>query len=311
MENEFVRWLTNVETADALELPDGSIGIGDDAALLPGVDRGIVVTTDLLADGLHFELPKHGAWLAGRKSLAVNLSDLAAMACTPMAVVVSLLLPRDNDVAQIARGCMQGIYELAGLFKTKVVGGDTNVGGDRLVISVTAIGTPTDRGPLRRNSAQVGDIILVTGPLGGSILGHHLHFQPRVHEALRLHRDYDLHAGMDISDGLAMDLGRMTESSGVGAELWLDQIPVSEAAVQLSVETGRSALEHALGDGEDFELLFTVPEAEARRILQNSPLDEPVFQVGRIIEGSGLLGVDAKGSHAPLQPSGFQHGVER
>src|SRR5207244_13065635 len=130
-------------------------------------------------------------------------------------------------------------------------GGDVNVWEHPLCGSVTVLGQPTAKGPLRRSGARVGDWILVTGSLGGSILGHHLDFEPRLAEALLLHERYLLHAGMDLSDGLALDLSRLADESGVGAVLRLTDIPVSPAAEQLSrqLDDGVTPLDHALGDG--------------------------------------------------------------
>ncbi|MEZ6116954.1 MAG: thiamine-phosphate kinase [Pirellulaceae bacterium] len=309
MENEFIGWLrSELVTTSAKDSPV-SVSIGDDAAVLRPLPNGMVVTTDLLSDGLHFELDRHGAFLAGRKSLAVNLSDIAAMACRPAGAVVSLLLPK-IDAKAIAIECMRGIQALASEFACPIIGGDTNVGGQQLVISVTAFGIPlSDRAPLLRSTARAGDWILVTGPLGGSILGHHLNFVPRVREAETLHSRFQLTAGMDISDGLALDLSRLAEASGVGAELWLENVPISDDANLLSQRSGKPALQHALGDGEDFELLLTASPSDAEQIMRTQPLDSPIYHVGMMFAESGLFAVDANGIRRNLAPTGFQHGA--
>src|SRR5262249_30794119 len=150
-------------------------------------------------------------------------------------------------------------------FQVAIVGGDTNSWDGKLVISVTLLGESTGRGPVTRSGARPGDWLLVTGALGGSILGKHLDFTPRVHEAIALNATADLHAMIDISDGLAADVNHLCEESRCGAVLWGDRIPISDAGKRMA--DGRSPLEHALGDGEDFELAFATSRAEAERLI--------------------------------------------
>jgi thiamine-monophosphate kinase len=228
------------------------------------------------------------------------------MAAQPLAAVVSLLLPRRAHL-EMARQLYEGMIPLAAEFGLAIAGGDTNTWDGPLVINVAALGELTPRGPLRRGGAQVGDVILVTGELGGSILGHHLQFQPRVREAIRLQSEYRLHAGMDISDGLALDLSRLVAESRVGAAVELDSVPISTAARQLSQTSGRPALQHALGDGEDFELLLTVPPDEARRLLCDQPLAVHLTQIGAIVPEAGLWQIDAQGRRQPLPATGYWH----
>ncbi len=224
----------------------------------------------------------------------------------PRLAFVSIAWPHDRDPLE-ARELYRGLLDLAKQFGVELGGGDTNRWHGKLVISVTAIGQGTSRGVLRRGTAKVGDAILVTGPLGGSILGHHFDFEPRVSLALDLNARYTLHAGMDISDGLSLDLSRMVEMSGVGAELVLDSIPIADDARQLSVSTGRTPLEHALSDGEDFELLITAPQDEATRILNDTSLSQPVFRVGEIIAGEGIWYRDASGQRHRMSAEGYRH----
>jgi thiamine-monophosphate kinase len=230
------------------------------------------------------------------------------MACSPVGAVVSLLLPKTNS-RQIGMDCMAGIIQLSQEFSCPIIGGDTNVGGDQLVISITAFGLPSVKGPLLRSSAKEGDWILVTGPLGGSFLGHHLNFMPKINEAQVLHQQYALNSGMDISDGLTLDLRRLADASNVGAELYLDKIPVSDSAIQRAEGSQQSPLDHALSDGEDFELLLTASESEAKRILSDQPLSTPMFHVGRITSGLDLIGVCSDGEQKKLEARGFQHGT--
>ncbi|MEZ6070745.1 MAG: thiamine-phosphate kinase [Pirellulales bacterium] len=239
LEAEFVDWLKEqVGRHEAL-----CVGIGDDGAVVRWGDADkhggeAVVVADLLAEGTHFVLDVLGPRRVGRKALAVNLSDLAAMAAIPVAATVSVLLPRMN-AQWIARELFEGLLPLAREFNVAIAGGDTNTWSGPLVIDVTVWGRLTPSGPLLRSAAQVGDRILVTGRLGGSILGRHADFQPRIDEALALRTEYGIAAGMDISDGLALDLSRLATASGVGAILDVDHVPVHDDAHRLSADTSQ------------------------------------------------------------------------
>lgn len=303
MEAEFVQWLRQRLPTPARLL----LGIGDDAAVLSLRNPdGCVVTTDLLCDGVHFRLESTRPQQIGRKALAVNLSDLAAMASVPEAAFISLLLPRAAEPS-LAQQVYEGLIALAEAYQVTIAGGDTNTWEGPLVINVTLLGSLSARGPLRRGGAQVGDAILVTGQLGGSLSGHHLTFQPRVREALLLHANYDLHAGMDISDGLALDLSRLLQESGAGAVIETPRIPIAPAAQAMSRSSGRSPLQHALSDGEDFELLITSSAAEADRLLHDQPLSIPITRIGTVVARRGQWQVDAQGHQTPLPASGYLH----
>jgi len=308
IEDDLIAWLrANLPSSPRLD-----IGLGDDAAVLNGFcEPNAVVTTDMLTEGVDFILQEIDPRQAGHKALAVNLSDLAAMAAKPVAAFVSLVLPqRGTDklsALELAIALYQGMLPLAEQLGIVIAGGDTNTWAGPLAISITAIGETSSRGPLKRSGAQKGDRLLVTGRLGGSILGRHLSVEPRVDEALLLHKQYSLHAGIDISDGLALDTLRLAEASGVGAVLDLQTIPLSEDAHRLSERDGRSAIEHGLGDGEDFELLLTVPDEAAQELLQEQPLSVPITCIGEIVREVGLWQVDGSGNRVPLVPLGFQH----
>jgi thiamine-monophosphate kinase len=233
------------------------------------------------------------------------------MAARPVAAFVSLVLPRQGaakrSALELAIELYRGMLPLAETTETVIAGGDTNSWDGPLAIGVTALGETTPRGPLTRSGARVGDQLLVTGQLGGSILGRHLAVEPRVSEALLLHERYELHAGIDVSDGLSLDASRLAAASGVGAAIVLDAIPLADAARRLSEQDGRPALEHALADGEDFELLLAVPADAADRMLREQPLDVPLTRIGEIVAMPGLWQIDAAGSRAPLAPTGYQH----
>jgi thiamine-monophosphate kinase len=187
-----------------------------------------------------------------------------------------------------------------------VVGGDTNSWDGKLVISVTVLGEATERGPVLRSGAKPGDWVFVTGALGGSIRGHHLTFTPRVREALALHELVGLHAMIDVSDGLAADLNHILEESRCGAVLVAEAIPISPAAHDLSRTSGKTPLQHALGDGEDFELVFTVSPADGERLVREQPVPGVVLsKVGECV-GEGLW-LEENGQRRPLAPTGWVH----
>jgi thiamine-monophosphate kinase len=341
MERELISWLRE-------HLPPHPLlrlGLGDDAAVLrmAGVEE-CVVTVDMLTDQVDFELSKVDPRRVGRKALAANLSDLAAMAARPLAGVIALALPRPGTACkqavahdsethdsercglELAVALYEGMLPLAEQYDLAIAGGDTNCWDGPLAISITLLGAVTPRGPLRRGGAKPGDRIVVTGSFGGSILGRHLDFEPRVGEALDLHEQYELHAGIDVSDGLSLDLAHVLEESHCGAVIHTDAVPVADDARRLAQQRadGSTPLDHALSDGEDFELILAVPADEARRMLHEQPLagDCPNFRIsedgtvpftgltdiGEFVAQPGLWQIDRSGVRRPLAPQGWQHG---
>ena len=306
MELSFIQWLRS-RVASHPQVP---LGIGDDAALVslsPG--HVSVVTTDMLMDGVDFRLAEVSPRLVGRKSLAVNLSDLAAMGARPVAAFVSVSLPRAGG-EQLARELYEGIFELAAEFDTALAGGDTNSWDGPLVINITAVGEVEQLRAFRRGGGQPEDQILVTGDFGGSILGKHFSFTPRLREARWLAEHAEVHAAMDVSDGLTLDLSRLVAECGRGAEIDLHAVPISPAAKQLAESTGKSPLEHALGDGEDFELILAVSAPEAERLLAAQPLAVPLTRIGRLVKEPGLWTVAPNGTRQPLAPRGYEHRLD-
>lgn len=307
LEAELIDWLEkNLPSGERLK-----IALGDDAAVIAAQNADTVVTTDMLTDGVDFLIDEVDPQLIGRKALGVNLSDLAAMAAKPVAAFVSLVLPKQGTAKltalELAIELYRGMIPFAEAHGIIIAGGDTNTWDGPLSISVTAVGETTARGPLIRSGAKIGDQILVTGSLGGSILGRHLAVEPRVAEALLLNERYTLHAGMDISDGLAIDAARLAKASNLGIVIDPQLIPISPAARRLSEQDHRPPLEHALGDGEDFELLLAVPTDTAREILSDQPLSISITRIGEAIADAGLWQVDSHGHRRPLAPQGFQH----
>jgi thiamine-monophosphate kinase len=237
----------------------------------------------------------------------VNLSDVAAMASRPTAAVIALALPRQG-ARELAVALYEGLIPLAEQYDVALAGGDTNTWDGPLVISITVVGQPGPRGPLLRSGARPGDRIVVSGAFGGSILGRHLDFEPRVREAIALHERYALHAGIDVSDGLSLDLSRVAAESACGAVLRADAIPVAPSAVELARQRadGVGPLEHGLSDGEDFELLMAVPPDEARRMLAEQPLGVPLSDIGEFVDEHGLW-LDEAGARRVLTPRGWEH----
>jgi thiamine-monophosphate kinase len=313
MEREFIDWLRKNVPAH----PRARLGLSDDAALVTLAGRSnVVVTTDLTTDGVDFRLDVDDPRRIGRQALGANLSDLAAMAARPTAAVISFALPcsqcASHDPLGLAIELYKGMSPLAAEFDVAIAGGDTNTFDGPLVISVTALGELTERGPLLRTGGKPGDWLLVTGQLGGSILGHMFDFTPRVREALFLHERYELSAGIDISDGLALDASRLAEASGCGGVIYTKQVPISPAAFELSDRDGApdrqaAALRHALSDGQDFELLLAAPPHIAEAILRGKPFDCTITHVGELTAERGLWHQDADGRRAPLEPIGWTH----
>jgi thiamine-monophosphate kinase len=289
------------------------VGIGDDCAIL-GVGEGtgagcdLLITTDMLMDGRHFHLEQDGPEAVGYKAMGVNLSDIAAMAGIARSAVVAVALPRDNAV-EVARGLHAGLRVLADRFAVDLVGGDTNAWDGPLVITVTVLGHATVRGAVRRSGARPGDAILVTGPLGGSLVsGRHLRPEPRIAEALAIHRAATIHAMIDISDGLSSDLGHvLAESGGLGAILDAVAIPIHPDAHEQTRRDGVSALDHALHDGEDFELCLAVAPEDADRLLAESPASAKLYRIGEVTGPPGVFLRSPDGRSTPVEPRGFDH----
>ena len=304
-ENKLIAWLRERFAADAERV---EIGIGDDMAAVRLRGTLAAITADMLLDGVHFESQKHSYERIGRKAIACSLSDCAGMAAEPRVATVSIALNEAMSLDDVKR-LSEGMAEAAGEFGCAIVGGDTTSWPGRLALDVAMLAEPMsrERGLLRRSEARVGDTIFVSGPLGGSLAGKHLTFTPRLDLARRLVCVPGLHAMMDISDGLAMDLNRLCEASGCGAELSAGRVDrvVSESARTLSQADGRSPLEHALGDGEDFELLIVGEEDLSREALGLLP-------VGRVIarpadDASAVVMSGPQDQRRVIEPSGFEH----
>ena len=315
-ENDFIRRL-----ARRFPLrPPVEVGIGDDGAVLRcGRGRGldqtqfeadrIVVVTDMLLDGVHFELDKISPRLAGRKAVAVNLSDLAAMACFPTAAFVSIAVPKamKTPSEEFLDELYAGIESLTDQFNFTLAGGDTNSWNGPFAINVCLTGTPMGERLVLRSGAKPGDRLFVTGPLGGSLqFGRHLTFEPRLKLAEWLTEHANVNAMMDLSDGLSMDLSRMMEASRTGAVIHSESIPIhSEVPSNTSPE---KRLSSALSDGEDFELLFSIADPDATALIEKATQSNIVFHdVGRVTADSRLQLLSSDGTSRPMKLAGWQH----
>jgi thiamine-monophosphate kinase len=230
-----------------------------------------------------------------------NLSDCAAMACLPAAAVATAALPRGVSL-DYAKELHLGLQDAAAPFDCPVVGGDTATWDGKLALGVTILGKSAGVKPITRCCAKPGDAIYVTGPLGGSLLGRHMTFEPRVAIARKLASLGSVTAMIDLSDGLSRDLGHVCRESNVGAVVLAAGVPVHEDVARMPRD-GRTPLDHALHDGEDYELLFTVPPAAA------GDLPVPAHVIGAIQSEPGAWLQHSDGRREPLEPKGWEHGL--
>jgi len=331
-ENEFVQWLQLLaaparghERARSSRLGKGvNLGIGDDAALL-AVKRGheLILTTDMSIEGVHFTRRLHPAEAVGHRALSRSLSDVAAMGGVPRYVLVSLAISK-----QIRRDWVSGFYRglqaLARRFGVQLVGGDTALVPGRTFIDVLVAGEVPKGKALRRSGARTGDQIFVSGPLGLSALGLrllqskrrgsrlrakaaareavHAHLYPEPQCALgRFLSGHGMASALiDLSDGLSTDLSRLCAASGVGARLWAAKIPGP------NLPGAADSLQLALHGGEDYQLLFTVPQRKVSR-LPSRFQGRPLYLLGEIEASKGIKLVMPEGKVHTLEPAGWDY----
>jgi thiamine-monophosphate kinase len=275
--------------------------IGDDAAVVRfNKKEHLVLAIDTIVDGVDFKIKSSkDAFLAGRKALAINLSDIAAMCCIPLYCVASVVLTEKygwNVLKEIAKG----IKSIADKFGVGVIGGDLS-SGEQLQITVAITGVTRNKVFVTRKGSKINDRILVTGFLGGSIKGHHLTFTPRVKEAIRLVENFKISSMIDISDGLGSDIKRICEESNVGCRIDAAFIPVSKEVDNVF---------SALNDGEDFELLFTASATEAEKIVKNAKqkIGVKITDIGQILhKKEGMFVEFDRGKKIHIKNMGYQH----
>jgi thiamine-monophosphate kinase len=304
------------------------LGIGDDAAAVRWAGSILLLTTDTLIEDVHFRRATASLVEIGAKALAVNLSDIAAMGGDPRFALLALAAPATLPVAQ-ADQLVSGILEMAGAHRVGLIGGDTCASPDRIVVTITVAGS-VDGEPLTRRGARPGDLVLVTGSLGasaaglaalergplpladhvvGSVLAAHRCPAPRVAEGRLIRASGAATAMIDLSDGLAVDLGHIAAESGVGAEVALAALPVGPPTRAVAEALGEDAGQFAARGGEDYELLFTVrPDAAADLARQvTAETGTPVTVVGRVTPaGRGVRFLDGAGAPVRLR-AGFEH----
>ena len=279
---------------------DGTIGIGDDCAVMPTGEGELLFSTDLLMEGVHFLRNESSPEDVGWKAAAVNLSDIAAMGGTPVATFLSIALPKDAQ-GEWAERFIEGYTDISRQYDVPLLGGDTTSSLRDIAVNVGILGRCPSGRRLMRNGAKVGETIYVTGPLGDSAGGlqailkgiertedvtrlicRHKRPIPRIEAGRLLMESGKAGAMMDISDGIGSDLRHIMKASGVGAVIDLERLPLSPELVSVCKEQGWDIYEMATSGGEDFELMFTAPAG-----LENE-LDIAVYPIGKIVPGNEL-----------------------
>lgn len=291
-----------------LAMPQGTIAIGDDCAVLPSANDGYqLVTTDLLMEGTHFLGDQHSPEQIAAKLFGVNLSDIAAMGGIPTALFLSVALPKSHG-RQYAASLYAAFAQQAQKYGLPILGGDTNSWDGPLVVNATVLGTASAFGPVLRSGGQPGDVLYVSGPLGGSLAGRHLSPVPQLELGLWLAENFMPSAMLDISDGLLADLQHLLGNDVHGARLQASQIPIHFDATNCGDD--RSPLEHACNDGEDFELLFALTPQKAEEMeakIKEQPFGAGVRQIGVLAAEQGTYVLDEQGKDIEIARGGWTH----
>ncbi len=299
------------------------IGIGDDAAATRPAEGALMLSTsDMLVEGIHFDLSLCDPVTLGRKALSVNLSDIAAMGGEPRHFLLSMAIPSCIPV-EFLDDLICGMLSRAEQFGVSLIGGDTCSSKGGLVISITVIGEQLPEKVIRRRGASPGDVVFVTGTLGDSALGlemlkkgergspatqKHLDPFPRVREGIALAEARIPTAMIDVSDGLLADLGHILECSAAGARLELEKIPLSPFFHEKCSPLSDQSFSLALAGGEDYELLFTAPALRGEEIsVLSERLGTPVTAVGEITADGKLSVISGDGSEYRVVKRGFNH----
>jgi thiamine-monophosphate kinase len=300
-----------------------AVGIGDDAAAFtPSPGKLSLITTDMLVEGIHFDLTFCDPRSLGKKALSVNLSDIAAMGGTPRFFLLSLAIPPTMSL-DFLDDCISGMLSQAEQFEVSLIGGDTCSSSGPLVLTLTVLGEQSPDLLVRRSGARPGDLVCVTGTIGDSALGlrllqqgerqgetilRHLDPTPRVREGLALAEAGLPSAMIDLSDGPLADLGHILDLSSVGARIDSEALPLSDAFREHFPTVTEEALALALSGGEDYELLFTVPPEKMSKVsLLLDKLGTPVSVIGIITEGKTVSTIGPDGREFSLARKGFDH----
>ena len=294
-------------------------GVGDDTAVFRAREGGLwAFTADAMVERVHFDL-RYVSWYAlGYKSLAVNLSDLAAMGGSgPSFALVTLGLEDDTEIEAV-EAMYRGMRECGEEFSCLVVGGDVVRSPQQVFISVSLVGFIHEDRFITRDGALPGQVVMVTGYLGDSYLGlkwlmggggeenecagKHLYPRPRLEEG-KLALALGATAAIDVSDGLERDLGHICEESGVGAEIVMERVPLSPAALETAKKLGEDPAGAALFGGEDYELILVADKKDVPAIRA----ELRVTVIGRITGGTGVRVLDTSGREINVERSGYEH----
>lgn len=297
---------------------EGMVGIGDDCAIVPAGESDLLISTDMVIEGVHFLRSDAEPEAVGHKAAAVNISDIAAMGGEPVATFLSIALPKDAQGEWVER-FLEGYRAISERYGVALLGGDTTSSLRDVAVNVAVVGRCERGEALLRSGAQVGDTIYVTGPLGDSgaglkailegiertaeveaLIDRHYRPTPRVAEGVAISTSGEAHAMMDISDGIASDLGHILRASGVGAEVDLDSLPLSAEMRTVAAAKGWNASHLAASAGEDYELLVVGTEKLPQLV------DIPLYPIGRIIAGSGIVWLEG-GKKTEYNKSGYKH----
>jgi thiamine-monophosphate kinase len=322
-------FIETIRSAMKTKNPSVVLGIGDDAAIFkPTPGHELIFTTDMLVEDRHFDFKWITPWQLGAKTMAVNVSDCAAMGAKPTVALVSLGVPKNFPVADL-EAFYDGLKQWGESYGAQIVGGDT-VGSDKFVVNVALVGEVEKGKALKRSGAQSGDALFVTGHLGDSAAGLHAlqHPSPKGKETAPLLIKKHLTpvprfavgralstkkmatSAIDVSDGLSSEIHHLCEESGVGAEIHEEAIPYSDSLIHFCDENQLDPLDFALNGGEDYELLFTVPLPKISEVIQKLPGETGVAvkSIGRMVPKSkGITLITRKGQRIPLEAKGYDH----